>query len=85
MRPTITFAAILASGIPIALLTNGTVRDALGLTSRTYTIPPFSAHCTLINPRTFSAKASLRAKSFNCSITWTLSTCGIRTHALSPE
>ena len=33
--PAITFAAIFASGLPIALLTNGTVRDARGLTSST--------------------------------------------------
>ena len=29
-----TFAASFASGTPIALLTNGTVRDARGFTSR---------------------------------------------------
>src|SRR5215468_3219222 len=34
-RPTITFAAILASGTPVALLTKGTVRDARGFTSST--------------------------------------------------
>jgi len=32
--PAITLAAILAQGIPVALLMNGTVLDALGLTSR---------------------------------------------------
>ena len=32
--PVITFVASLAKGIPIALLTNGIVRDARGLTSR---------------------------------------------------
>ena len=32
--PAMTLAAIFASGTPIALLTNGTVRDARGLTSR---------------------------------------------------
>ena len=34
-RPTMTRAASLASGTPITLLTNGTVREARGLTSRT--------------------------------------------------
>ncbi len=34
VRPVITRAAILASGTPIALDTNGTVREARGLTSR---------------------------------------------------
>ena len=33
--PAITFAAILAHGTPVALPTNGTVRDARGFTSRT--------------------------------------------------
>ena len=33
--PTISFAAIFASGTPVALLTNGTVRDARGFTSST--------------------------------------------------
>jgi len=35
VRPHMTFAAIFASGRPIALDTNGIVRDARGLTSRT--------------------------------------------------
>ena len=34
-RPTMTAAASRANGTPVALLTNGTVRDALGLTSST--------------------------------------------------
>ena len=33
--PAITFAASFASGTPMALLTNGTVRDARGFTSNT--------------------------------------------------
>ena len=35
LLPAMTFAANLASGRPIALLTKGTVREARGLTSRT--------------------------------------------------
>jgi hypothetical protein len=35
VRPTAIFAASFASGTPIALLTNGTVREARGLTSST--------------------------------------------------
>src|SRR5688572_9147957 len=38
-RPTINRAAIFASGTPVALLTNGTVREARGFTSSTYTVP----------------------------------------------
>ena len=37
-RPAMTRAAILATGIPVALATNGTVRLARGLTSKTYTL-----------------------------------------------
>src|ERR1700682_3727849 len=37
--PTMQRAAILASALPVALDTNGTVRDARGLTSSTYTTP----------------------------------------------
>ncbi len=33
--PAITFAAIFAQGTPVALPTNGTVREARGLTSMT--------------------------------------------------
>ena len=35
VRPSITLVASLANGTPVALLTNGMVRDALGLTSST--------------------------------------------------
>jgi hypothetical protein len=38
--PTISRAAILASGTPVALETKGTVREARGFTSSTYTTPP---------------------------------------------
>ena len=37
--PAMTRAASLASGTPVALLTNGMVREARGLTSRTYRTP----------------------------------------------
>ena len=36
--PDITRAAIFAKGLPMALLTKGTVREARGFTSRTYTV-----------------------------------------------
>src|SRR6185295_12246027 len=45
-------------GTLVALLTYGTVRDALGLTSSTYTVPSLTAYCTFIRPITFSARAS---------------------------
>ena len=56
--PTITAAASLASGTPVALLTNGTVRELRGLTSRTYTTPSLMAYCTLMRPTTPSALAN---------------------------
>ena len=42
--PTINLAATLARGTPVDLLTYGTVRDALGFTSSTYTAPSFVAN-----------------------------------------
>ena len=59
--PAITLAAILATGIPVAFDTNGTVRLARGLTSSTYTFcRPSSfliANCTFISPMTRSLRA----------------------------
>ncbi len=48
VAPTITRAATLASGTPVALATNGTVRLARGLASMTKTWPCFTAYCTLM-------------------------------------
>src|SRR5450432_2489535 len=54
--PTMQRAAILASGLPVALETYGTVREARGLTSSTYTTPAplpsgnWIANCTFIRP-----------------------------------
>ena len=55
-----TLAASFAKGTPVALLTNGTVREARGLTSSTYTRSPFSANCTFMRPITPSSVASMR-------------------------
>ena len=52
VAPSITRVATLASGTPVALATNGTVRLARGLASMTYTVVPVTAYCTLISPRT---------------------------------
>ena len=51
-------AAIFAIGTPVALATNGTVRDARGLTSRTKITPSCTANWTFINPTTPSARAN---------------------------
>ena len=58
LSPIIARVAILASGTPMALDTNGTVREARGLTSMTYTTSWRIANCTLISPTTPSARAS---------------------------
>lgn len=47
-----TRAAIFAKGTPVALLTNGEVREARGSTSRTYTRSPWIANWMFISPRT---------------------------------
>ena len=54
-----TFAASLASGTPMALLTNGTVREARGFTSRMKMPRPSrgTANWTFIKPRTSSSRA----------------------------
>ena len=60
MAPSITRVATLASGTPVALAMNGTVRLARGLASMTYTVVPVTAYCTLIRPRT-SRRAAIAA------------------------
>ena len=60
VAPSITRAATLASGTPVALLTNGTVRLARGFASITYTVSSFTAYCTLHSPTTSSAPARSR-------------------------
>ena len=52
LAPSITRAAALASGVAVALETNGTVRDARGLASSTNRVSPASANWMLIRPRT---------------------------------
>ena len=54
------FAAPLARATPVALLTNGVVRDARGLTSSTYTTPSLMAYCTFISPFTCRARPRRR-------------------------
>ena len=64
-------AAIFASATPVALETNGTVREARGLTSSMkITSSPLSstwiANCVFIRPTTFSARASATTCSRSC-------------------
>ena len=50
VRPAMIRAATLARGTPVALLTNGVVREARGFTSSTYTTSFLIAYCTFIRP-----------------------------------
>ena len=50
VAPSMTRAAALASGVAVALETNGTVREARGLASSTYSVSPASANWMLIKP-----------------------------------
>jgi hypothetical protein len=84
-RPTMTFAASFARGTPIALLTNGTVREARGLTSRMKISPFWTANWTFIRPTTPSSFASALAcrmisRVISREIEW-----GGREQAESPE
>ena len=47
-------------GTPVAFDRYGTVRDARGLTSSTYTVSSLIANCAFINPTTFRARAMRR-------------------------
>src|SRR6185436_14278256 len=60
VRPAITLAATFASDTPVALDRYGTVLDARGLTSSTYTTSSFVAYWTFMSPTTFSARAIRR-------------------------
>ena len=81
-----TRAATLASGTPVALLTNGTVRLARGFASITETAPSFTAYCTFSRPRTSSASARRRVYSSMVAIDLAaVSVGGGIAHAESPE
>ena len=83
--PSSTRQASLATGSPIAFETNGTVREARGLASITYSVSPRIANWTLSRPTTSSACAipSVWARIWE-SIS-SPSACGGSTHAESPE
>ena len=65
--------------------TNGTVREARGLASITYSSPAWIAYCTLISPTTPIAIAMSRVAARICSSISSPSECGGSTQALSPE
>src|SRR5262249_15776037 len=57
VSPSMIRAAALATGTPVPLDTNGTVRDARGLASSTYSTPAASAYWTFSSPRTPTPRA----------------------------
>ena len=76
VAPTIRRAATIASGTPVALATNGTVRDALGLASITNTsLAPGPLHrvgiCNGLSPFRLTANCTFRRP-------FTSSSCAIR-------
>ena len=85
IAPSITRVATLASGTPVALATNGTVRLARGLASITYTVVPVTAYCTLIRPRTSRRSAIAAVYASITSTTHDGSVGGGIAHAESPE
>ena len=78
-------AAILAIGAPMVLATNGTVREARGLTSSTKIVPSLMAYCTFIRPPTLSALASAAVWRSSSSTISSDSECTGSEQALSPE
>ncbi len=78
-------AEILASARPVALDTNGTVRDARGFTSSTNTTSFWIANWTFIKPTTCNASAiaTVCRRSSSCSAVERLN--GGSEHAESPE
>ena len=85
VAPSITRAATLARGRPVALETKGIVREARGLASRTKTSPSRTATCRLIRPRIPRARARSPVYRRMVSCTDTLRLGGGSTHAESPE
>ena len=75
----------MASGTPVALATNGTVRLARGFASITYTVEPTTANCTLISPRTSRRSAIARVYASMTSTTHGTRVGGGIAHAESPE
>ena len=83
--PTMTRAAALDIEVPVALDTNGTVRDARGFASSTYRTSETSAYCTLSRPRTPTPFAMASVERRMRSISAVDSDTGGSTQAESPE
>ena len=60
VSPSMSLTAIGAICVPATFETSGTVRDARGFASITYTLPFSIANCMFIRPTTFSSAAMRR-------------------------
>ena len=69
----------------MTLLTNGTVREARGFTSRMNTCPPWMANWMFIRPMTRSSRASATVWRRTSSSSSAGIECGGSEQALSPE
>ena len=78
-------AAALASGVAVALETNGTVREARGLASSTNRTPAASAYWTFSRPLTPTPRAMASVDSRIRAMSLRPSVIGGRAHAESPE
>ena len=85
VAPSMIRAAALASGTAVALETNGTVRDARGLASSTYSTPPASAYCTFSRPRTPTPAAMASVAARICAMSLRPMVIGGSAQAESPE
>ena len=85
VEPTMISAAALASVMPSAFATNGTVREARGLASSTYSTPAPIANCTLSRPFTPMPRAMPSVASRTRSISARPRVTGGRVQLESPE
>ncbi len=83
--PSMIRAAALASGTAVAFETNGTVRDARGFASRTYSTPAASAYCTFSRPRTPTLLAMASVAARICAMSPRPTVIGGSAQAESPE
>ena len=84
-EPAMMRAAAFATGTPVALETNGTVREARGLASRTWSVSWARANCTFNRPRTPTPCAMARVDVRMRSMSDSPRVIGGRAHAESPE
>ena len=85
VAPSMIRAAALASGVAVALETNGTVRDARGLASSTNRTPAASAYWTFSSPWTPTPRAMASVDSRIRAISLRPRVIGGSAHAESPE